>query len=208
MNLWCHLPLFHCCGRNNCLNNCLLRPFWWTPTVQWRQSHTPHREHTTRVMTWSQNTMTTNNGTPAMQVNPSEDLFCCTKKKNTEDGKNTTMKQNSQAVSMWMSRVQSSLFCVLLAFVLEHTKVVFLCALWLQARCLRVIFLANSLTEWDIMHLWESRVFYLRGGGCSTISVLCRFVFNTVLIHLLVIKGMVDSDVIFHWNAFYCHHWV
>lgn len=37
--------------------------------------------------------MTMINRTPVMQVKPSEDIFCCTKKEHT---KKTTMKQNSQ----------------------------------------------------------------------------------------------------------------
>lgn len=68
----------------------LFRPFWWTPTVQWRRGPTPHRGSTTRVKTWIQNMTIMINRTPAMQVNPSEDLFCCTKKRNREEKKTAT----------------------------------------------------------------------------------------------------------------------
>lgn len=54
-------------------------------------------------------------------------------------------KKNSQDISMWMSCVQSSLFSVLLAVLLEQTKVVL--DLWLPAHCVRDIFLANSLIQ-------------------------------------------------------------
>lgn len=76
-----------------------------------------------------------------MQVNPSEDLFCCTKKV-TEETK-TAMKQTAK---IFLCECPAfSLVCVLLAVVQEQTKVVL--DLWLQAHCVRDIFLAKSLIQ-------------------------------------------------------------
>lgn len=60
------------------------------------------------------------------------------KKKEHRRKKKTAMKQNSQDISMWMSCVQSSLFSVILAVVLEQTKVVL--DLCLQVHCVRDMF--------------------------------------------------------------------
>lgn len=79
--------LTHVVAETTLSYNCLFRLFWWTPTVQWRQGPTPHRGRTTRVKTWIQNMTIMINRTPAMQVNPTEDLFCCTKKSNTKEKK-------------------------------------------------------------------------------------------------------------------------
>lgn len=98
-------------GESTLSNNCLFRQFWWMPTVQWRRWPTPHKGRTIRVKTWIQNMTIMINRTTAMQVNPSEDLFCCTKKGNTE--KKIAMKQQPRYFHVNVLRSVFTVQCLL-----------------------------------------------------------------------------------------------
>lgn len=82
--------LTHVVAETTLSNNCLFRPFWWTPTVQWRRGPTPHRGRTARVKTWIQNMTIMINKTPAMQVNLQR-IYFVVQKKGTQ--KKTATKQ-------------------------------------------------------------------------------------------------------------------
>lgn len=126
-----------------------------------------------------------------MYVHSPEDLFCGTKKTQRED-KIVTTKQNSQAVSVWMSCVRSSLLCVLVSVWTTGVSqsCSSLCPVWSHANAWD--FLDNSLILLR-RNLCKNRVF------CAVRGCLLRVSNHTFLyswslrkqnlIHLFAIKS-------------------